>query len=294
MLAGRDRSRPTFLYLAFNAPHLPNEAPPESRAPYQALDDPLRRLHAGIVAELDDAVGRVVAALAAEGMLDDTLILFFSDNGGLAEGTLPGPLHALAQASLWLFDRPAPHPGLEFMIANTFEGASDNRPLPSGKGSVAEGGARVPAALWWPGKLAPRKFGGFMTASDVLPTLLEATGAAAVPPGLGGGLALYRAPWKLIDAAPPRLHNVFDDPLETLDLAEQRPDIVEALKAAAVAWPRGRPSDISLFRAFLDPDTFGGGEDRAPWADVARERASAPEGLTENSREGLIKSTVRF
>ena len=301
VLASRDRSRPTFLYLAFTAPHLPNEAPPESVAPYQALDNPLRRLHAGMVAELDEAVGRVVAALAAEGMLDNTLILFFSDNGGLVEGTLPGPLNALAQASMWLFDRPAPHAGLEFMIANTFDGGSDNRPPPSGKGSIAEGGARVPAALWWPGRLEPGKFEGFMSASDVLPTLFDAVGAAAaVPPDLDGrsqwpaltgteagravpdyvtadfdgNLALYRAPWKLIDGEPPRLYNVYEDPLETQDLAERHPDIVEALKAAADTWPRGRPSDISLLEVFLDPDTFGGGEDREPWADVARKRAA--------------------
>ena len=110
------------------------------------------------------------------------------------------------------------------------------------------------------------------------PALTGAERRPAVPDyvtaDFGGNLALYRAPWKLIDGEPLRLYNVYADPLETQDLAERHPDIVEALKAAVDAWPRGRPSDISLLEVFLDPDTFGGGEDREPWADVARKRAA--------------------
>ena len=138
---------------------------------------------------------------------------------------------------------------------------------------------------------------GFVTVSDVLPTLLEAVGAPdAVPNDLDGrsqwaalrgqgesqtpdyvtsgleGLALYRPPWKLVDPDAPRLHQLVDDPLEERDLAAERPELVEELVAAARAWPRGASLDRSFLQIFLDPDSFGGPEDREPWPDAARER----------------------
>jgi arylsulfatase A-like enzyme len=300
LLRQRDRSRPTFLYLAFNAPHLPNEAPPETIARHAAIGDSRRRVHAAMVDELDRAIGRVVDALESEGMREDTILLFASDNGGLSPGSAPAPFALVARVSGWLFDRPHPIQALEFIASNVEDGASDNRPLRGGKTRVTEGGVRVPASIGWPARLAPRRHDGFMTISDVLPTLLEAIGAAErIPDDLDGAsqwaalrgagasairdylvtgfeeTALYRPPWKLVTSDPPRLYDVYADPLEERDLAEREPERVAAMQAAVDAWPwRERSEASSLLELVRDPDRFGGAEDRPPWADVARDRAA--------------------
>ena len=301
MLAGRDRARPTFLFASFNAPHIPNEAPEPALEPYRDIENAKRRLHAGMVAELDRAIGRIVAALAEEGMLDNTLIVFFSDNGGLVADAQPQARQRVARFFDGLFGRPVPIDGIEFLVTNTLDGASDNRPLAGARARVPKAACGWSAALWWPDRLRPHRSDRFMTVSDVLPTLLEAVGgAASVPDGfdgrsqwatltgsgdggvtpdyvvvaLGGSLALYRAPWKLVDTDPPRLYQIMEDRLEQHDRAAEHPDIVRELKAAADAWPRGGLPQTEGWRILLDPDTFGGGEDREPWADVARRRAA--------------------
>ncbi len=298
VIRARDRTRPTFLYLAFGAPHLPNEAPDETVARYRGIANPHRRVHAAMVDELDAAIGRVVAALEQEGMLDDTLLVFSSDNGGLVRDGAPPSFVALSTLVQWIFDRPVPIASLEFVVANVEDAGSDNSPLPGGKTSIAEGGTRVPALLRWPARLDARRYDGFMTIADVLPTLLHAAaGPAAIPGDIDGasqwaaltgqgtsetpdylvhgfeGQAFYRAPWKLHLSDPPRLFDVFADPLEANDRSQQRPDIAHALEAIAAAWPHGEREATSALDFLLDPDTFGGPEDREPWADVARERA---------------------
>ena len=302
LLRGRDRTRPTFLYLALPAPHLPNEAPEEVVATYMGIENEKRRLHAGMVTELDAAIGRVLDTLAEEGMLENTLVFFSSDNGGLSPEAR-FPLFARAsELAMRVFDRPMPIASLEFMASNTFDGASDNKPLPGGKMTIAEGGARVPASIWWPGRLEGGRHERFMTISDVLPTLLEAVGTPGEIPedldgasqwgvlsesapsrtpdyviGDTGAMAFYRAPWKLVlSGDETRLYDVFADPYETRDVAADHADLVAELTAAADAWPcHVRPGETSPLYFLWDPDGFGGPEDRAPWADVARDRARA-------------------
>jgi arylsulfatase A-like enzyme len=303
VLKARDAKRPTFLYVAFNAPHLPNEAPHDAISRYPAIRDAKRRIHAAMVSELDAAIGRVLNAFETEGLLENTIVLFSSDNGGLNQSAYPQGMKTFTTALTNVFGRPLPLEGLEFLAANVQDGASKNAPLARGKGSVQEGGVRVPAAIWWPGHLESRKHEGFMSISDVLPTLLEAIGESeAIPADLDGasqlaalrgeetgaeipdyatagleGMAFYRAPWKLIDPDSPRLYHIYDDPRERWDRAAEEPEIVEALVAAAAEWPAPAPVASKIFHTLIDPDRFGGPEDRAPWADVARERSlSAP------------------
>ncbi len=298
VLRERDRARPTFLYLSFGAPHLPNEAPEETVALYAGIEDTNRRLHAGMVHELDLAIGRVISALESEGMLDHTLLFFSSDNGGLVRHEAPEGLLRLSNLAQAIFDRPMPFAGLRFLVSNMEDGGSDNSPLPGGKGETEEGAARVPAVIWWPGPLEPRRHEGFMSMSDVLPTLLAAVDREdAIPKDLDGanqwmalegksvsdtpdylifgyqGAALYSAPWKLHITEPPKLYDVYADPLETRDLASKHPEVVHALSEKYAAWPIGEREGTSPLGVLLDPDTFGGPEDRPPWADVARERA---------------------
>ena len=144
-----------------------------------------RRVHAAMVDELDREIGRILQTLESEAMLHNTIVFFASDNGGLIRSTsgMASTLSFLSSA----FGRPLPGAGLEFLASNFLDGGSDNSPLFRGKADVAEGGVRVPAAIWWPGTLEARTHENFMSISDLLPTLLDAIGEPqANPDDLGG------------------------------------------------------------------------------------------------------------
>lgn len=304
LIEGRDTAKPMLLYAAFGAPHLPNEAPPEAIARYADIANPYRRTHAAMVSELDAAIGRVVGALEAQGILDNTIIWFMSDNGGLLAAPPPPipPLRAVAAMEASIGMKLTPR-FMEFLRVNSVEGGSDNRPLKGDKATVQEGGARVPAIVSWRGRLTPRTSTQMVTVQDVLPTLLRAASLrpaqnldgrdmwAAIRHGRSqpvsdyviqatkGGAqdeAIYRYPWKLIRkaGAPQALYNVAIDPTEDTDLADRHPEIVKALSAALTAFPRGPSTQVSIQEAVRDPDFFGGAEDRPPWADTVTETAT--------------------
>ncbi|CAE7404232.1 ARSI [Symbiodinium microadriaticum] len=131
---------PLFLYVAFTAPHRPNQAPASYLDQYEAWPDPIKASHAAMVTALDDAIGQILAAVDDQGMRDNTIILFLSDNGGA-----------------------------------TYFGAS-NRPYRGQKGLSYEGGIRVPAITRWPaaGWSGGRVVHGRMGYIDILPTILDA------------------------------------------------------------------------------------------------------------------------
>lgn len=302
LIQGRDKSRPMMLYAAFGAPHLPNEAPASTIEQYAHIKNPHRRTHAAMVTELDTAIGQLVARLDSEGMLDNTIIWFMSDNGGLIAS--PPPSFAalgqqIAKLEAAAGTRLTPR-FMEFMRVNNMEGGSDNAPLRGAKSTVYEGGARVPSFVYWPGKLSPKISSQMVTAQDVLPTLLDGAGldspgkldgrslwpaiAKAKPlpvsdyviqasKGLGQDEAYYRYPWKLvrIDGAPEALYNVQLDPTEQNDLSQARPDLVKRLSAALTAFPRGANVQPPMKQVIQDTDFFGGQEDRQPWADTVAE-----------------------
>jgi arylsulfatase A-like enzyme len=138
-LRARDRSRPFFLYVPFNSPHSPLQAPQETLAKYAHIADPKRRAYAAMVDRLDAGVGEILRAI--EGVAGETIVLFSSDNGG--------PL------------------GL----------GATNRGLRDGKGSVYEGGIRSSAILRYPGKIAANAVTRqVMTILDVFPTFAAAAG----------------------------------------------------------------------------------------------------------------------
>lgn len=140
----RHGSNPWFLYLAFNAPHGPQEPTPERLARFSGIAEPKRRAYAAQVSLLDDAIGEVLAMLRSSGQENRTLVFFFSDNGGPLAG-------------------------------NT---AASNAPLRAGKGSVYEGGVRVPFVVSWPGRLTPGRYEPAVSSLDVFATSL---GLAGVP-----------------------------------------------------------------------------------------------------------------
>jgi arylsulfatase A-like enzyme len=151
----RHRDRPFFLYLPHFGVHSPHEAKPdlvarfERKPPAGGHRDPT---YAAMIASVDESVARVTRTIDELGLAADTVIVFTSDNGGVGG-----------------YDR-------EGIAAR--RGITDNAPLRSGKGSLYEGGTRVPLVVRWPGVVRPGTTTDVPTIHvDVYPTLLEMTGA---------------------------------------------------------------------------------------------------------------------
>jgi len=235
--------KPLFLYLPFNAVHAPHQVPDSYCRPYAHLPG-VRRLYAGMVAAMDAAVGQVVAALQAQGLLANTLIIFSSDNGG-------------------------PEPGR----------VTSNGPLRAGKGTLYEGGVRVCAFATWPGHIPAGRIREPLHGVDWYPTLIQRAGGSLAQPlpldgrdiwpvltqgarsphdalllcGLKPGQAAIRlGDWKLLMRAGDRndgepqagqtpapgaeLYNLATDLGERRNLAAEQPDKVRELRAKLAAW----------------------------------------------------------
>ncbi len=165
-IRARDKEKPFFLYMPFIAPHTPLDAPEDLKRKYADIVDDrpkarsrqtdqtrlisklmlqpsARPMYAAVVDAMDQAIGRVLDTLDDEGIAQDTIVLFLSDNGGAAYAT----------------------------------GGADNAPLRGGKGETFEGGIRVVAALRWPAVIkGGGKYSGILSAMDVFPTLAQAAG----------------------------------------------------------------------------------------------------------------------
>ena len=237
LIEGHDPATPLFLQLAFTAAHTPYQAPDAWLARYSGIADPARRAYAAMISAMDEQIGRVVAALEAKGMREDTLIVFQSDNGGTRSKMFAGE------------------------GAVTGELPPSNAPLRDGKGTLYEGGTRVVALMNWPGRIAPGEAPGMIHVVDMLPTLAGLAGASTkgtkpldgvdLWPALTGPgareeivynveptqAAVRQGRWKLHWVATlPTAVELFDldaDPSETTNLAAGQPDIVAALQARA-------------------------------------------------------------
>jgi len=145
-----ERDQPFFLYVPFHAVHTPIvELDAKWSRTNAHIEAPDRRIFAAALSHLDDAVGRIVAALERTGQRENTLIVFTSDNGGITN--YPGGNY------------PPPDPKLRDY--------SSNAPLRGEKTHAFEGGIRVPAFVSWPGHLQPRVARSPMHVVDWMPTL---------------------------------------------------------------------------------------------------------------------------
>lgn len=240
MIEHRDKKKPLFLYLPFNAPHGPSQAPDGVSEKYRKIGmSGNTAVRAASIDVMDHAIGRVLATLEREGMAENTLAMFFCDNGagGGRRGT-DGRRR-----------RSAPEAGR----------ATGNAPLRGGKGSVLEGGVRVPAVIRWPGEIkAGSKTSQLIAVQDLLPTLSAAVGIAhgndqemdgvnvwpAIKDGKAmrrppvvvagsGGMAILQDQWKLSKSGESvTLYDLVADPLEATDLAGQKPELVGRLSKA--------------------------------------------------------------
>jgi arylsulfatase A-like enzyme len=233
-----DGKTPFFIYLAFTAPHSPYQVPDEAMAQYKGIADPARRAYAGMITAMDTEIGRVIATLEQRKLLDNTIVVFQSDNGGPHSAKFTGEAD---------------------MSKSTIP--PDNGPFREGKATLYEGGTRVIAVVSWPGRIpAGAVVDQPIHIVDMFPTL---AGLAGAPSGKGKPLdgldvwptisqgqpsprtevvydiepfraALRKGNWKLIwYATLPSRVELFDiarDPSEKSNLADQNPEVVAELK----------------------------------------------------------------
>ncbi|NWG45692.1 MAG: sulfatase-like hydrolase/transferase [Alphaproteobacteria bacterium] len=222
-----NKDRPFFVYLPFNAVHSPLDTTPEYLAKFAHVADEKRRTHLAMLLAMDDAMGRVMDRLKTHGLMGRTLIIFASDNGG-----------------------------------PTAETTSSNLPLSGSKGTMLEGGIRVPTLLRWDGVLpAGTVYDGMAMGFDLTATALAAAGVLPergldgvdLVPYLTGERegsphealfwragpagAVRMGAWKMIRVGPDRyLFNLEDDIAERTDLASTLPGKLAELERAYSAW----------------------------------------------------------
>ena len=263
----REQDKPFFVYMPFIAPHTPLEAPADlmekyadmvdDRKPARARNtDNTRRIrqltmrpsarpaYAAVVDAMDQAIGQVLATLDEQGIADNTLVLFFSDNGGAAYAT----------------------------------GGADNVPLRGGKGETFEGGIRVVSVMRWPAAISSgTTMEEIMTVMDVFPTLAAAAGIetgitrkmdgqnmwpaivdnvpsprqktiffASETPTYGSfSITAFNEHWKLVQEIEQdnegtnitnHLFRIAEDPYEYNNLAQEHPEVVQQLAQEIRDW----------------------------------------------------------
>lgn len=265
-IADHAGKQPFFLYVPFTAVHSPHQAPAKYREPYQSLTGE-RRKYAGMLAAMDEAVGRIVQAVEKAGVRKSTLFVFSSDNGGPAPGKV-----------------------------------TDNGKFRAGKGTLYEGGVRAAAFATWDGHIpAGTACSEPLHMVDWYPTLLKLCGAKTEQPLSVDGLdiwptltqdkpspheaillnvtpnegAVRLGKWKLMvkhggddpDGGPVgtqgkesvELFNLKDDPYERANVADQHPERVKELQsvlakfARQAAPPKAKPKP----RDFVVPEVWG-------------------------------------
>ncbi len=223
----RHKASPFFLFVPFNAVHGPLQAIEEQKERFAKIENEKRRTTAAMLWSMDRNVGKILTALREQGLEENTLVFFLSDNGGKPGGNY-----------------------------------SYNAPLRGEKGQLLEGGIRIPFCAQWKGRLPAGKRVDFPVISlDILPTALAAAGAA-VPDGIDGidlvphvlgnkptpERALYwrflfqwavrDAEWKLVKTKndPEMLFHISEDMCEKSDLIGTHPEIAARLRKAHDTW----------------------------------------------------------
>jgi arylsulfatase B len=266
-IRARDAKRPFFLYVPFIAPHTPHDAPEDLQKKYADLEDDrpparsdftddsrrmsrlllqpsARPMYAAVVDAMDQAIGQVLSTVDDEGIRENTIVLFMSDNGGAAYAT----------------------------------GGANNAPFRGGKGETFEGGIRVVAMLRWPARIAPgTTIPDIVSVMDVFPTLAAAAGLEPgnerkldgrnIWPALESGerfplehklffaaemtvpgalmTTVFDDEWKLVQKIVQTqletevtnyLYRIEEDPYERNNLAQAHPKIVAGLSEEIIRW----------------------------------------------------------
>jgi arylsulfatase A-like enzyme len=226
----RNKTKPFFLTLSFNAPHDPFQVPKKYYERILTETDPVRRVYSGMIEALDDAIGSVLQKLEQEGLTDNCLIFLISDNGGA-----------------------------------TYTRATDNAPLRGGKATHFDGGISVPFFLKYPKGLDARGiYTPPVSSLDIFSTIAAVSGANLPADRVYDGVnllpylkndsllphsdffwrsgyskAFRRGDWKLYVNEKNKvtlLFNLAEDRAEKHDLSGKRPDKLKELKDALKEW----------------------------------------------------------
>lgn len=225
----RHSKEPFFLYLAYNAVHTPMQTPERYKNSFKHITEPKRRIYAGMLTAMDEGIGKLLAKLRELNLEKDTLLFFINDNGG-----------------------PTPANG------------SRNTPLRATKGTMYEGGIRVPFMVQWPGRLkAGSTYDKPVISLDILPTAAAAAGAE-LPSGRkldgvnllpyltgekkqsphealfwrsGQNHAARKGDWKLVKMGDQTgLYNLASDISESKDLKTEKPDVLKEMQDEYERW----------------------------------------------------------
>ncbi|MBA62497.1 MAG: N-acetylgalactosamine-4-sulfatase [Planctomycetaceae bacterium] len=223
----RTSDRPFFLYVAYNAVHSPLQGANRYMKKFQNIDDIHRRIFAAMLSNLDNSVGQIIEAVEDNGLEENTIIVFLSDNGG-----------------------------------PTRELTSSNLPLKGEKGMMYEGGLRVPFMMQWKGTIPPQMtYSQPIISTDLMATFIKAAGAPLPKTKLdsvdllpyvteqkttapheflfwrvGKKRAIRAGDWKALletgrlGSPNWQLYNLKEDMEEKNDLAILKPDILESLQ----------------------------------------------------------------
>lgn len=253
--------KPFFLYMAHYAIHVPIQ--PDMRFYQKYIDKglpPVEAAYATLIEGMDKSLGDIMDYLDKNNLTDNTILIFMSDNGGLAAHSRAGQLH------------------------------TQNYPLNSGKGSAYEGGVREPMIVRWPGVVAPQtKCDHYLMVEDFYPTLLEMAGVkkyetvqqtdgiSFMPlltskgkmkerdiywhypnswgpsgPGIGATCSIRSGDWKLVYYFADGKHELFNIPAdisEQHDLAAEKPAIVKKLSRKLGKYLRSVDAQRPILRA---------------------------------------------
>ncbi len=237
----RSKDEPFFLYVGYNAPHSPLQAPEDEIAKYAHIKDPKRRVYAAMVDVMDQGIGKIVETLEKNGLRENTLIFFLSDNGG--------PISSAEN----------PHNG----------NGSQNGSWRGGKGDFYEGGLRVPMLANWKGTLpAGLKYENPVISLDLSRTIVELAGGEVNAPQMDGvnlfpflmgekagepHKALFwrgynHTLWSVLYNGKkyvknkwnkdPEMFDLKKDPRETTDIISQNPELAKEMKALWNEWDK--------------------------------------------------------
>ena len=246
--------KPWFLYLAFNAPHTPHEPTAQKLEQFAKIQNLQRRKLAAQISLLDDAIGVVMDRLHSSKQSESTLVFFLSDNGGPTQS------------------------------------GAINTPLRGAKGTVYEGGIRVPFVISWPGKIPNgTRYDMPVISLDIFATALAVAGTA-IPTdkvydgvnlipylkgekkdsphqqlfwrhGAGQNHAMREGNWKMVRAKnkPAELYDLGNDIAESKDLAKEKPEIAKRMNAVLDAWDRELKAPVFLGSSVKNEDWGPGG-----------------------------------
>ena len=276
----RKKDQPFLLFLAHYDVHVQLDAQQDLIDKYLAKDKadeyPSNAVYAAMIENVDNSVGRVERKLEELKLQENTIVIFFSDNGGLVSRFDKIPLHAKSKLNIYEGDT------LQYI-------ASSNAPLRAEKGTVYEGGIREPLIVKWPGKVKAGDINNsIVTSVDFYPTFLELAGITPDPNQKLDGESLvdiinksdlhydrsifwhypvyhhdvpksvirkgdYKLVENLVDGSM-ELYNLKDDISETQNLVDSKSDVTSELHKLLKSWQQDVKADFPVPNPDFNPD----------------------------------------